>query len=116
MEFSVHSAKTEHTWIDLSTYCRSGFQGQLDCSAYARTTIEPEEERSVQIRFGFDDWLTVWLNRENLGTFRHDHGFAAISVPARLKKGDNELMVKLSNFENITHGCWAMSCVIENSD
>ena len=111
-EFSVHSAKTEHTWIDLSTYCRSGFQDQLNRSAYARTTIESREERSVQIRFGFDDWLTVWLNGENLGTFRHDHDFATISVPARLKKGANELMVKLSNFENVTHGCWAMSCSI----
>ena len=116
VEFSVHSAKTEHTWIDLSTYCRSGFQDQLDRSAYARTTIESEEERSIQIRIGFDDWLTVWLNGENLGTFRHDHDFATISLPDRLKKGDNELMVKLSNFENITHGCWAMSCVLENLD
>ena len=114
MEFSVYSAKTEHTWIDLSIYCRSGFQDQLDRSAYARTTIESAEEQSVQIRFGFDDWLTVWLNGENLGTFRHDHGFEAINVPARLKKGANELMVKLSNFENTTHGCWAMSCAIEN--
>ena len=114
VEFSVYSAKTEHTWIDLSTYCRSGFQDQLDRSAYARTTIESAEEQSVQIRFGFDDWLTVWLNGENLGTFRHDHGFEAINVPARLKKGGNELMVKLSNFENTTHGCWAMSCAIEN--
>ena len=116
VDFSVHSAKSEHTWIDFSTYCRTGSQGQLDRSAYARTTIESDDERSVQIRLGFDDWLSVWLNGENLGTFRHDHGFAAISVPARLKKGDNKLMVKLSNFENITHGGWAMSCSIENLD
>ena len=115
-EFSVHTAKTEHTWIDLSTYCRSGFQEQSDRSAYARTTIESRAERSVQIRFGFDDWLTVWLNGEQLGTFRHDHGFEAINVPARLKKGANDLMVKLSNFENTTHGCWAMSCALENLD
>ena len=116
VEFSVHTAKSEHTWIDLSTYCRSGSQRQLNRSAYARTIIESGEERSAQIRIGFDDWLTVWLNGEKLGTFRHDHGFEAISVPARLKKGDNELMVKLSNFENITHGCWAMSCALENLD
>ncbi|MDE0503764.1 MAG: DUF2961 domain-containing protein [Candidatus Poribacteria bacterium] len=116
VEFSVHSAKSEHTWIDFSTYCRTGSQGQLDRSAYARTTIESEDERSIQIRLGFDDWLSVWLNGENLGTFRHDHGFASINVPARLKKGDNKLMVKLSNLENVTHGCWAMSCVLESTD
>ena len=116
VDFSVHSAKSEHTWIDLSTYCRTGSQGQLERSGYARTTIESEEERSVQIRFAFDDWFSVWLNGENLGTFRHDHGLASISVSARLKKGENKLMVKLSNFENITHGCWAMSCALENLD
>ena len=116
VKFSVHSAKSEHTWIDFSTYCRSGSQRQLDRSAYARTTIEAGEERSVQLRFGFDDWLTVWINGENLGTFRHDHGFSTIKLTARLKKGSNDLMVKLSNFENITHGYWAMSCALENLD
>ena len=43
---------------------------------------------------------------------RHDDGFAIQEVPVTLEKGNNEIMIKLSNFDNIEWRCWAFSLVL----
>ena len=67
------------------------------------------------LRLGFDDWLKVWLNGEPVSTLQHDNGFKAIELPIIFKKGDNKLVIRLSNFNNIEWRCWAFSCVISNA-
>lgn len=82
-------------------------------SAYARTTIESKSKRSVNLRLAFDDWLTLWVNGEKIGTRRHDQGFDIASFPVVLASGTNTIQVKLSNFDNQEYRLWAFNCTVE---
>jgi hypothetical protein len=110
----VHAAASTHTWIDLWPFYRAGGapEALVDHSVYARTTVDSDRERRVQLRFGFDDWLSVWLNGEKLGSFRHDHGLELATVTGQFRKGSNELLIKTSNFQNITKRLWVFNCVV----
>jgi hypothetical protein len=81
-------------------------------SAYARTTIESESKRSVNLRLAFDDWLTLWVNGEKIGTRRHDLGYEIADFPVQLRSGENTIQIKLSNFDNQEHRLWAFSCAV----
>ncbi|MCX6555297.1 MAG: DUF2961 domain-containing protein [Candidatus Aminicenantes bacterium] len=96
---AVHAAQAEHTWINFWPYYRGGESPEAlgGHSAYARTTIDSDQDRPVQFRFGFDDWLSVWLNGEKLTSIRHDEDFNVVAIPAKLRKGPNELLIKSSN-------------------
>lgn len=85
-----------------------------NCAAYARTVIASHEERKVTLRLGFDDWMNIWLNGNPVTTLQHDNGFKVSEVPVTLKKGDNSLVIRLSNFNNVEWRCWAFSCVVRN--
>lgn len=116
--FPVHTAQSDHTWINLWQYYRQGSspEARIDQSAYARTTIMADKDESVNIRMGFDDWLTVWLNGEKLRTLRQDDNeFLIATIPAHLNKGTNDLLIKISNFSGPRqdHRSFAFSCVIE---
>ena len=67
------------------------------------------------LRLGFDDWMKIWLNGIPVATLRHDNGFEASEVPVTLDKGDNTLVVRLSNANNIEWRCWALSCVVREA-
>lgn len=82
-------------------------------SAYARTTIESESKRKVNLRLAFDDWLTLWVNGDKIGTHRHDQGYEIAHFPIELLEGENIIQLKLSNFDNQEHRLWAFSCLIE---
>ncbi|MCX6878161.1 MAG: DUF2961 domain-containing protein [Verrucomicrobia bacterium] len=110
----VRTATAAHTWIDLWPFYRAGGapEALVDNSVYARTTINSDLEKPVQFKFGFDDWLAVWLNGEKLGSIRHDHGLEMATIAGQLRKGSNELLVKTSNFQNINRRLWAINCVV----
>ena len=64
------------------------------------------------LRLGFDDWMKIWLNGTSVATLRHDNGFELSEVPVTFTKGENYLVIRLSNFDNVEWRCWAFSCVI----
>lgn len=109
---------SEHTWIDFTRYFRCTNQSkkygmQLDhVSAYAHAIIATESQCKKIIRLGFDDWLKLWINGKPVTTLRHDNGFALQEVPVLLEKGNNEILIKLSNFDNIEWRCWAFSLIV----
>jgi len=110
----------EHTWVDFTRWFRRNQGGNTGtqpakCAAYASTVIPSREERQATLRLGFDDWMKIWLNGKALANLRHDQGFKSSEVPVSLKMGDNHLVVRLSNSDNIEWRCWAFSCVIENA-
>jgi hypothetical protein len=112
---AVRTVATKHAWLDLSTVFHQGGSPEtlVGHAVYARTRIDSDRERLVKLRFGFDDWLSVWLNGKKLRTLRHDAGLKAASIPAQLRKGPNELLVKLSNSRNTNWRLWTLSCVIQ---
>jgi hypothetical protein len=119
-KLSTVQMEPEHTWVDFARWFRRNEIGNTgtqpdNCAAYASTVISSREERNVILRLGFDDWLKVWLNGEPVSTLQHDNGFKAIELPIIFKKGDNKLVIRLSNFNNIEWRCWAFSCVISNA-
>ena len=109
--------ESEHTWLDFTRYFRCTAQSKKGMqlqhvSAYAHTTITSESQCKKILRLGFDDWLKLWVNGKAVTTMRHDDGFAIQEVPVTLEKGNNEIMIKLSNFDNIEWRCWAFSLVL----
>ncbi len=113
--------ETERTWVDFCRWFRRKHRGNVgtqpaNCAAYASTTIASRKERNVTLRFGCDDWMKIWLNGRPVTTLKHDHGFEMAEVPVKLKQGDNSLVVRLSNFDNVEWRCWAFSCTISNRE
>ena len=73
-----------------------------DAAAYAMTRIESDRDRDVELRFGSDDTLTVWLNGERIysvETYRLAAPDQEI-VKARLRVGANTLLVKIAQDKN----------------
>lgn len=116
----VFSARPEHAWIDLWPFYRQGTapEALVGHSVYARTRIVSDHPRQVEFRIGFDDWLTVWLNGENLGSFRHDDGFCTETIGMKLRQGDNELLIKNNNSDYPLgqRRLWVLNCIIRDPD
>lgn len=120
-KLSTVKMESEHTWVDFTRWFRRNQVGNVgtqpdECAAYASTVITSPEKRKVSLRLGFDDWMKIWLNGEPVAALQHDKGFKVSEVPVTLNKGDNDLVVRLSNFNNIEWRCWAFSCVIRDAE
>jgi len=118
LTFGPIAATSERSWLDFTRYLRPPARTNVgtqpaNVSAYARTTIEAPKRRRVHFVVGFDDWLRLWLNGELVASLQHDSGFEVASIPVKLKAGENELLVKLSNFDNEEWRLWALSFRIE---
>jgi hypothetical protein len=120
-KLSTIKMESEHTWVDFTRWFRRNQGGNVGtqpdkCAAYASTVVTSPEERKVTLCLGFDDWMKIWLNGQPIAVLQHNNGFKLSEVPVTLKKGDNRLVVRLSNFNNIEWRCWAFSCVIGNAE
>lgn len=76
-----------------------GELGQVDRAfGYAVTRIEAPQDMDAQIRVGSDDGNAVWVNGERVWENRVDRGMALDQdiVPCKLKKGKNEILIKVS--------------------
>jgi len=120
-KLSAVEMDSEHTWVDFARCFRRNQGGNTgtqpdQCAAYAKTVIPSQAARKALLVLGFDDWMKVWLNGRAVKTMQHDNGFQRARIPITLEKGDNRLVVRLSNFNNVQWRCWAFSCVIEKPD
>lgn len=118
---SAVKMESEHTWVDFTRWFRRNQGGNIGtqpdkCAAYASTVISSLKEREVILRLGFDDWMNIWLNGQPISTLQHDNGFKISEVPVTIRKGNNNLVIRLSNFDNNEWRCWAFSCVIKNAE
>lgn len=68
---------------------------------YALTVIDSPSECPVQIRFGYDDYITIWLNGEQLleRTGGSPCIYDDVAIDATLQSGQNCLLVKNGNIE-----------------
>lgn len=73
--------------------------GKENSAGYARTTLTSDGKREVDLRFGSDDGIRVWLN----GKLVHDNKvLRGVTQPVdvvrvTLEAGANQLLVKISN-------------------
>ena len=68
-----------------------------------------------RIRLGFDDWMKVWVDGQEVYRGRHDSGFEVETVECDLPAGDVEFRVKLSNKDNEQWRLWALNFILEKA-
>lgn len=109
---------SEHGWCDFS----SSYQGRRktnsgtqpgNVSAYALSKLNVDKPGKYKLIIGYDDWMKIWINRELVYSGKHDHGFNLDSVEVDLRSTDNEIKVKLSNFDNFQWRLWAFTLRME---
>jgi hypothetical protein len=109
-----------HNFIDFNaTPFRPGVGG-ICCSrfmlAYARRKVTLEEDLLTQIHLGFDDQLALFVDGQQVFRGEHARGFQNTSVPVLLTKGEREILIKLSNYDNSTWRSWAFCCRVAGVD
>ncbi len=74
------------------------FPGAENCAAYLRTTIVAPEDCSGVLLMGSDDGIKAWLNGAVVHSNNVDRGEVVDQdvAPINLKKGDNELVFKIT--------------------
>jgi hypothetical protein len=107
----------ERTWINLNRkYITPAWtpSALTDVSVYARAFFDSDKNKKAIIKLSFDDWVAVWLNGKNLGTFNHEEGFDTKSIAVDLKKGKNNLVLKYANFDKLPNNRqWVFNVVVE---
>lgn len=85
-----------------------------NCSSYVRTTVISDSERKVQLAFGSDDAIKVWLNGELIHAKKVNRACSCDEdkVEATLKQGPNTLLIKVVQ----GGGDWAFCCAIRGTD
>ncbi len=70
-------------------------------ATYFYRTVDVTAPRKMVLRFGSDDGIKVWLNGEEVHSNKVNRGVIADQdlVPVMLKKGENHLLLKVSNGE-----------------
>jgi len=74
------------------------FPGLENCAAYLRTTLVVPEDCSGVLLMGSDDGIKAWLNGVVVHSNNVDRGEVVDQdiAPVKLKKGDNELILKIT--------------------
>lgn len=90
------------------------FPGQMNCVAYLKTRIVSPEDCEASLLLGSDDGVKAWLNGAVVHANNIDRGLTADQdmAPIQLKKGANELMLKITQ----GGGGWAACARIIGKD
>jgi len=117
MKVRWSKVKAYHNFLDLNVVARPAIYTirlQAGVVGYALTHIYSPRKREALIHLGFDDETSVRVNGEAAFHGVHAHGFEAARFTARLRKGRNRVLVKLSNELNTTWKLWAFSFRVED--
>jgi len=78
-------------------------------AALARAVIESPEDLTADFRLAWDDQLILRINDEPPIDFGQQDAFRSKSLPIKLHKGLNAVLVKLSNTRGSNHGGWVFN-------
>jgi len=87
-----------------------------EVSAYAAGKIAVPEGGDYTFDLGFDDWLCLWVNGEEIHRSRHERGFTTDPIAVRLPTGESEIQVKLSNMDNLQWRLWAFCLTVRKAE
>jgi len=78
--------------------------------AFGRSVIHSPQDTEATITFGYLNDGKIWLNGEDLTTTEHNH-FRSESIDVKLRKGKNEVIVRLTNggVDGGEFGMWTMA-------
>jgi hypothetical protein len=102
-----------HGFVDFNHAFRPHKRGvgvhHEDVAANAFTILEAPRDMTVRIRVAWDDRLVLRVNDQPpIDMGQHDF-FRLEVVPVELRKGPNDVMVKLSNTRGLNHGGWTFA-------
>jgi hypothetical protein len=95
--------QSEHHFVNFKETCGLPLSG----FGYAYRQIHREASGPVTFRVGFDDQIAIDVNGKQVFTKTHNNGFEVAEFKVDLKKGKNDVLVKLSNTANTTFKFWA---------
>jgi len=111
---------SEHGWCDFSRHLR-GFRRTnvgtqpTNVSAHASGQIEISEAGSYTLAIGYDDWIRIWINGQEIHAGQHDNGFAVDHITCGLPAGQSTILIKLSNSDNAQWRLWAFHVSLQKS-
>ncbi len=113
-DYEVRTFKSQYGWVRLdNTYVQRPGVPMDAHSAYLRSTLQSETDRTASLRLGLDNWAIIYLNGQKIATLDHAAEFKTASIPITLKKGANPLVIKTNNQKNRDALIWAINCVVE---
>ena len=70
-KLSTVKMESEHIWVDFIRWFRRNLEGNygtqpVNCAAYASPMITSHAERKMVLRLGFDGWMKIWINGNQL--------------------------------------------------
>ena len=101
-----------HNFVDFNEVARPAVElisYQTGVVGYALTYLQSDAQRDAWLCVGFDDELELRVNDDLVLHGVHGAGFEEDCVQARLSRGLNRVLVKLSNYDNTTWRLWAFS-------
>lgn len=101
-----------HNFVDFNEIARPAVKlisFQTGVLGYALAYLESDGERTVDFLVGFDDELELRVNKDVMLHRVHANGFEESRVRGHLRKGENRILVKLSNYDNSTWRLWTFS-------
>jgi hypothetical protein len=79
-------------------------------AACAQTQLWVEEATTALLHLAWDDQLVVRLNDDPPLDLPHQSAFRRQAIPITLRRGRNDLLLKLSNTKGFTWGAWCFTC------
>ncbi|MGW8180645.1 MAG: DUF2961 domain-containing protein, partial [bacterium] len=116
MEVTWKDRRSYHNFIDFNEVARPAVELislQTGVLGYALSYLDSDAEVDVWFYVGFDDELELRVNEDVAFHEVHGNGFEEKRVKGHLKKGENRILVKLSNYDNTNWRLWSFSFRIE---
>jgi hypothetical protein len=105
-----------HHFIDFNVVARPAIGCiclETEVVGYALRYVDSESDREAVFNFAFDDRAAVWVNEKPCFSGSHPHGLRSVQFTARLHKGRNRILVKLSNHDNDNWRFWGFCLRME---
>lgn len=109
------SARTTLGWLDFEALYRPKMKGPRGVQimsgsvAYALLRVYAKGSRSCKIRLGYDDPVRVWVNGKMAADLPAEVGFKGRTIKLKLRKGSNDVLIKVSNGINSNWSVFALS-------
>lgn len=108
-------ARTTLGWLDFEPLYRPkmkgprGVQTITGAIAYACLRVQSDRARSCPVLLGSDDPVRIWVNQKQVADRPEQSGFSGQTIMLPLRKGDNEILLKVTNGFNQNWSVFAVS-------
>lgn len=110
---------SNHGFIDFNHVFRPAVRGvgvHHDGVALARAVLRAPEDLEADVRLAWDDGMTVRVNGQRPIDLGRHAAFRSREVRLPLRKGDNTIVLRLTNSRGGNHGGWAFAFAARTPD